>query len=140
MASQLGPRLAHVHLGDGTKAGLPDEHLVPGRGTQPCAELLSLLYTTGYQGLVVLEVNTHRALDVAQREADLAASLEFARKYLGGAPPPPRAADPATDEAATDDAAPGTTAPDHQAPGTTAQDTTAPGTTAQDTTGAPGWR
>ena len=36
----LGDRLAHVHLGDGTKPGLPDEHLVPGRGTQPCAELL----------------------------------------------------------------------------------------------------
>jgi sugar phosphate isomerase/epimerase len=128
MASQLGPRLAHVHLGDGTKAGLPDEHLVPGRGTQPCAELLSLLYSTGYRGLVVLEVNTHRALDVAQREADLAASLEFARKYLGGAPPPPRAADPAT----------GDWEPD--TPDTTARDATAPNTPAPDITGAPGWR
>ena len=32
MAALLGGRLAHVHLGDGTKPGLPDEHLVPGRG------------------------------------------------------------------------------------------------------------
>jgi sugar phosphate isomerase/epimerase len=82
MASRLGDRLAHVHLGDGTKAGLPDEHLVPGRGTQPCAELLGQLTAGGYQGVVVLEVNTHRAADVAQRDADLAESLAFTRQHL----------------------------------------------------------
>ena len=43
MARHLGRRLTHVHMGDGTKPGLPDEHLVPGRGTQPCAELLGWL-------------------------------------------------------------------------------------------------
>jgi sugar phosphate isomerase/epimerase len=83
MASQLGPRLAHVHLGDGTKPGLPDEHLVPGRGTQPCAELLGKLSADDYRGVVVLEVNTHRAADAAQRAADLAESLAFAREHLG---------------------------------------------------------
>jgi sugar phosphate isomerase/epimerase len=82
MAGQLGPRLAHVHLGDGTKAGLPDEHLVPGRGTQPCAELLGKLRADDYRGVVVLEVNTHRAADAAQRTADLAESLAFAREHL----------------------------------------------------------
>jgi sugar phosphate isomerase/epimerase len=86
MASQLGSRLAHVHLGDGTKAGLPDEHLVPGRGTQPCAELLGKLRASGYQGVVVLEVNTRRAADVEQRYADLAESLAFARQHLGAEP------------------------------------------------------
>ncbi len=50
MAALLSGRLAHVHLGDGTKPGLPDEHLVPGRGTQPCAELLGQLRATGYAG------------------------------------------------------------------------------------------
>ena len=43
MAAELGGRLAHVHLADGTGAAsrpFPDEHLVPGRGIQPCAELL----------------------------------------------------------------------------------------------------
>ena len=84
MASQLGPRLAHVHLGDGTKPGLPDEHLVPGRGTQPCAELLGKLRADDYRGVVVLEVNTHRAADAAQRSADLAESLAFAREHLAG--------------------------------------------------------
>ena len=50
MAKQLGARLAHVHLTDGTRPGLPDEHLVPGRGSQPCAELLELLPGLGYSG------------------------------------------------------------------------------------------
>jgi len=84
MAKQLGTRLAHVHLGDGTKPGLPDEHLVPGRGTQPCAELLGWLSSSGYDGIVVLEVSTHRAPTLGDRQADLAESLEFARRHLAG--------------------------------------------------------
>jgi sugar phosphate isomerase/epimerase len=82
MAAELGGRLAHVHLSDGSKPGLPDEHLVPGRGTQPCAELLTWLGRTGFAGHVVLEVSTHRAPSYADRQADLAESLEFARRYL----------------------------------------------------------
>jgi sugar phosphate isomerase/epimerase len=84
MAGQLGGRLTHVHLGDGTKPGLPDEHLVPGRGAQPCAELLGLLRAGDYRGVVVLEVNTHRAARPEQRAADLAESLAFAREHLEG--------------------------------------------------------
>ena len=87
MAESLGDRLTHVHLGDGTKPGLPDEHLVPGRGTQPCAELLSWLSRMGYSGHVVLEVSTHRVPTLADRQADLAESLEFARRHLAGAQP-----------------------------------------------------
>ena len=56
MADELGSRLAHVHMADGTAKGLPDEHLIPGRGTQPCAELLTSLGARGYSGIVVLEV------------------------------------------------------------------------------------
>jgi sugar phosphate isomerase/epimerase len=85
MAESLGDRVAHVHLGDGTKPGLPDEHLVPGRGTQPCAELLGWLTSTGYSGHVVLEVSTHRVPTLADRQADLAESLAFARRHLAGA-------------------------------------------------------
>jgi sugar phosphate isomerase/epimerase len=87
MAQSLGDRLAHVHLGDGTKPGLPDEHLVPGRGTQPCAELLSWLTRTAYSGYVVLEVSTHRVPTLGDRQADLAESLAFARRHLAGAQP-----------------------------------------------------
>jgi len=78
-------RLAHVHLADGTGAPsgpIPDEHLVPGRGGQPCAELLSLLTATGYQGVVVAEVKTNRAPTPQDRQADLAESLAFARTHL----------------------------------------------------------
>ncbi len=86
MAALLSGRLAHVHLGDGTKPGLPDEHLVPGRGSQPCAELLGQLRATGYAGAVVLEVNTRKAASPAQRLDDLAESLDFARAHLDGTP------------------------------------------------------
>jgi sugar phosphate isomerase/epimerase len=85
MAEDLGSRLAHVHMGDGSKPGLPDEHLVPGRGNQPCAELLTWLGRTGYTGHVVLEVSTHRAPTIADRQTDLAESLEFTRRHLAGA-------------------------------------------------------
>jgi sugar phosphate isomerase/epimerase len=82
MADALGERLAHVHMADGTRPGLPDEHLVPGRGTQPCAEMLRRLTVGGYQGVVVLEVTTRRASTDAERQADLAESLEFTRRHL----------------------------------------------------------
>jgi sugar phosphate isomerase/epimerase len=82
MAEQLGSRLAHVHMADGIKPGLPDEHLVPGRGSQPCAELLERLGSGGYAGTVVLEVNTFRAASNAERRADLAEALAFTRHHL----------------------------------------------------------
>ena len=89
MAAELADRLAHVHLADGTGAAMPpDEHLVPGRGSQPCAELLTWLRATGYRGSVVLEVNTRRALSKEERQADLAESLAFARLHLGQAGEP----------------------------------------------------
>jgi sugar phosphate isomerase/epimerase len=85
MADELGSRLAHVHMADGTATGLPDEHLIPGRGTQPCAELLTSLGARGYTGIVVLEVKTIRAQTSEERSADLAESLEFTRRHLAGA-------------------------------------------------------
>jgi sugar phosphate isomerase/epimerase len=86
MAASLGGRLTHVHLADGTgnPAGpIPDEHLVPGRGNQPCAEFLRRLTATGYGGAVVVEVKTNRAPTPQDRVADLAESLAFARGHLG---------------------------------------------------------
>jgi sugar phosphate isomerase/epimerase len=81
MAAAMGDRLAHVHLGDGTGVGR-DEHLVPGRGKQPCAWLLASLVTRGWAGSVTLEVSTRRSRSRAERQADLAASLAFARRHL----------------------------------------------------------
>jgi sugar phosphate isomerase/epimerase len=85
MADELGSRLAHVHLADGTgmPAGpIPDEHLVPGRGSQPCAELLEGLATRSFDGIVVVEINTRRAESRADREADLAEALAYTRLHL----------------------------------------------------------
>lgn len=81
MADRMGSRLAHVHLADGSGSG-KDEHLIPGRGKQPCAELLERLARTGFDGHVVLEVNTRRAASPAEREADLAEALAFTRLHL----------------------------------------------------------
>lgn len=80
----LGDRLAHVHLADGSGSNR-DEHLVPGRGSQPCAEVLERLARNSYDGTVVLEVNTRRALNRDEREADLAEGLAFARLNLAAA-------------------------------------------------------
>jgi sugar phosphate isomerase/epimerase len=82
MAEDLGGRLAHVHLADGTRPGLPDEHLVPGRGSQPCGKLLDHLHGVGYAGVVVVEISTRRALSPQERYADLEESLAFAREHL----------------------------------------------------------
>ena len=77
MVRSLGPRLAHLHLADGL-GSFKDEHLVPGRGTQPCTEVLELLADTGWQGDVVVEVSTRKGTR-DQRDIDLAESLAFAR-------------------------------------------------------------
>jgi sugar phosphate isomerase/epimerase len=81
MADAMGSELAHVHLGDGTGDGR-DEHLVPGRGSQPCGELLASLTGRGFNGQVAVEVATRRAASRAERERDLAESLTFARTHL----------------------------------------------------------
>lgn len=81
MATDLGDRLAHVHLADGTDSAR-DEHLIPGRGDQPVAEVLGLLTARGFSGSVILEVSTRRAADRVAREADLVEALAFARTHL----------------------------------------------------------
>lgn len=80
MARDLGPRLHHVHLADGS--GSPrDEHLVPGLGNQPCGELLERLAGSGFSGLVTVEVSTRKA-GQSERVDALAQSLAFARLHL----------------------------------------------------------
>ncbi|WP_372511879.1 sugar phosphate isomerase/epimerase family protein [Frankia umida] len=81
MAGELGERLVHVHMADGMGSA-KDEHLVPGRGTQPCAELLEQLATSGFDGTIVVEINTRRAESRVQREADLAEALAFTRLHF----------------------------------------------------------
>ena len=47
MAERMGDRLTHLHLTDGS-GSTKDEHLVPGRGNQPCAEVCQLLADGGF--------------------------------------------------------------------------------------------
>jgi sugar phosphate isomerase/epimerase len=81
MADAMGSGLVHVHLGDGTGEAR-DEHLVPGRGNQPCGPLLGSLARRSFTGSVAVEVSTRRAASRADRQADLAESLAFARQHL----------------------------------------------------------
>lgn len=90
MAADLGDRLAHIHLTDGTGLIGKDEHLVPGRGNQPAAELLRGLaasqlnprVASRFNGVVVVEISTRKALTRDEREVDLAESLDFAHTHL----------------------------------------------------------
>lgn len=88
MLRRMGSRLAHLHLADGSGSA-KDEHLVPGRGAQPCAEVLRTLATGELDGLpftgsVILEIST-KAVTSDQRRVDVAESLTFARKHLAAA-------------------------------------------------------
>ena len=78
MAKRLEDRLRHIHLTDGTGSA-KDEHLVPGRGTQPVAELLEHLAGVSFGGHIVVEINTRKASNREARELDLMESLAFAR-------------------------------------------------------------
>jgi sugar phosphate isomerase/epimerase len=81
MAGRMGAQLVHLHLADGT--GAPrDEHLVPGRGSQPCAQVCLALVSDGFAGTVVLEVSTRRARNRPERRALLSEALLFARLHL----------------------------------------------------------
>lgn len=87
LAELFGARLAHVHLTDGTSSGF-DEHLVPGRGTQPVRELLTNLARSGFDGDVVVEITTRKAATARERRDDVEQSLRFARTYLRRGPHP----------------------------------------------------
>ncbi len=84
LAQVLGDRLAHLHLADGSGSA-KDEHLIPGRGGQPCDAVLGLLAERSWSGTVVVEVNTRRAKTREERQSDLAEALAFARLHLAAA-------------------------------------------------------
>jgi len=89
LLERMGDGLVHLHLTDGS--GAPrDEHLVPGRGTQPCAEVCERLATGRFarEGIVVLEVSTRRCRTREQRATLLAESLVYARLHLAPVPNP----------------------------------------------------
>jgi sugar phosphate isomerase/epimerase len=89
MIETLGHRLRHLHLADGSGTN-KDEHLIPGRGNQPCAAVLETLTARGFSGNVVLEVNTRRCSNRQQRESELIEALAFTRLHLAAPVDPPQ--------------------------------------------------
>lgn len=76
----LDSRVAHMHLADG-RGTAKDEHLVPGRGTQPVAEVLQELSRRSFTGNLIVEVSTRSAPSADVRKADLAEALAFTRLH-----------------------------------------------------------
>ena len=83
LARDIGNKLRHIHLADGT-GQVRDEHLIPGRGTQPIPEFLSYLKSSGFDGALVIEVSTRSATSAQERNNDLAEALEYTRRQLRG--------------------------------------------------------
>ncbi|MGW4246146.1 sugar phosphate isomerase/epimerase family protein [Nocardia sp. NPDC004722] len=88
LAGRMGSGLTHLHLADGRGAAT-DEHLIPGEGTQPVAELCEMLVHNGFAGQAVIEVNTQMARTTMDRAAMLDRALTFARTHLNGFTPAP---------------------------------------------------
>lgn len=86
MAMAMGDKLRHIHLCDGRRSAdegnMFDEHLAPGRGTQPVAEVLQYLASTGWDGQIVAEVVTHKVRDMRKKRALLEETVAFAREHL----------------------------------------------------------
>ena len=81
MAKDFGDALTHLHLADGSGSA-KDEHLIPGQGNQACGEVLEHLARRNFDGTVVIEVSTRKAANRAEREADLAEALAYAKLHL----------------------------------------------------------
>lgn len=79
---ELGSRLGHVHLTDGSGTTMADEHLLPGHGVQPVAQTLEYLRDTRWQGVVGVEVSTRKSKNADERDAWLSESLAFARRHM----------------------------------------------------------
>lgn len=82
LVKNWGGRLGHLHFTDGN-GSFKDEHLFPGEGNQEAWELLDDLVEAGYDGQIVLEVNSRKAGNRARREAMLGQTLIDIRTRLG---------------------------------------------------------
>jgi sugar phosphate isomerase/epimerase len=86
-AMAMGDKLRHIHLCDGRRSvddgNMHDEHLVPGRGTQPVAETLTYLVENGFTGHVVAEIGLHKIRSPQVRLDMLVETVAFARQYIG---------------------------------------------------------
>ncbi|SHV77555.1 fructoselysine 3-epimerase [Mycobacteroides abscessus subsp. abscessus] len=82
MIERVGDRLSHLHLTDGSGHTLRDEHLVPGEGDQPVAEILQRLARRGWGGSVIVEIATGTSRNFDAKLAPIERSLVVARREL----------------------------------------------------------
>lgn len=86
LAPDLGPeKLRHIHLTDGVAQDdrkVFDEHMLPGHGNEPVAEVLEWLVDNDWDGQVVAEVKTGKAKSDRDRKRLLSETLHFAREHL----------------------------------------------------------
>lgn len=82
MIERVGDRLNHLHLTDGSGHTLRDEHLVPGEGDQPVAEILQRLARRGWGGSVIVEIATGTSRNFEAKLAPIERSLVVARREL----------------------------------------------------------
>jgi sugar phosphate isomerase/epimerase len=81
LMDRMGAGLVHVHLTDGT-GSRRDEHLVPGRGTQPVAAVCERLVREGFGGTVCVEITTRQMMSREERLTAVSESLLFARLHM----------------------------------------------------------
>lgn len=82
MIERVGDRLSHLHLTDGSGHTLRDEHLVPGDGDQPVAEILRTLARSNWGGSVIVEIATGASRKFEAKLAPIERSLAVARREL----------------------------------------------------------
>jgi len=88
LAIAMGKRLRHVHLCDGTvgEGRLIDEHLVPGHGSQPVAEVIRYLSAGGWNGSLIAEVHAPHGSSEAHLLDALNETVAYARAALATPP------------------------------------------------------
>lgn len=86
MIDNVGERLAHLHVTDGRGRTFKDEHLVPGDGGQPVAQILRTLAHRGWGGSIVVEISTGHTTVLEKKLPDIRRSLTFTRRELGQTP------------------------------------------------------
>jgi sugar phosphate isomerase/epimerase len=84
LVKSWGDKVKHVHLSDGhtqkDKFHIFDEHLPPGKGTQPIAETLEYLKSINFNGYIIAEINTKTKRN-KKRKHILEKVLNFARLH-----------------------------------------------------------
>ncbi len=82
MIERVGDRLSHLHLTDGSGHTLRDEHLVPGDGDQPVAEILRTLARQDWTGSVIVEIASGASRKLEAKLPAIERSLAVARREL----------------------------------------------------------